>query len=69
MRNLCSSQSALFQDAKVAKHPFYSIGHNIMFQSILEHFANIRHVKYAKLVYEPECTILGYQSCEAAILV
>jgi hypothetical protein len=38
---------ALFWDTKVAKPPFYSIGPNIQ-------------VNDAKLVYEPECTSLGY---------
>jgi hypothetical protein len=41
----------------------------MMFGSVSEHFAKIGYVKDAKLVFEPECTILGYQSCEASILV
>jgi hypothetical protein len=41
----------------------------MMFGSVSEHFANIRYVKDAKLVFEPECTISRYQSCEASILV
>jgi hypothetical protein len=41
----------------------------MMFGSVLEHFANLRYVKDAKLVFEPECPISGYQSCEASILV
>jgi hypothetical protein len=64
MQNLCSSLNALFRGTKVAKHPF-----KMMFGSVSEHFANIRYVKDAKLVFEPECTISGYQSCEASILV
>jgi hypothetical protein len=39
----------------------------MMFRSVSEHFANLRYVKDAKLVFEPECTISGYQSCEASI--
>jgi hypothetical protein len=41
----------------------------MMFGSVLENFANLRYVKDAKLVFEPECTISGYQCCEASILV
>jgi hypothetical protein len=40
-----------------------------MFGSVSWLFANFGHVKDAKLVFEPECTISGYQSCEASILV
>jgi hypothetical protein len=40
-----------------------------MFGSVSENFSNLRRVKDAKLVIEPECTISGYQSCEASILV
>jgi hypothetical protein len=31
----------------------------MMFGSVLEHFANLRYVKDAKLVFKPECTISG----------
>jgi hypothetical protein len=62
-------QNALFRGTKVVKHPFKSIGPKVMLGSVLWHFANLRHVKEAKLVFEPECTISGYQSCEASILV
>jgi hypothetical protein len=31
----------------------------MMFGSVFEHFANLWHVKDAKLVFEPECTISG----------
>jgi hypothetical protein len=41
----------------------------MMFASVLEHFTNLRHIKDEKLVFEPEYTISGYQSCEASILV
>jgi hypothetical protein len=51
------------------KHTFYSIGPKMMVECVSEHFPNLRHVKEAKLVFEHECTILGYQSCEASILV
>jgi hypothetical protein len=61
---VCSSLNALFPGTKVAKHPFKK-----MFVSLSEHFANLRYVKDAKLVFDPECTISGYQSCEASILV
>jgi hypothetical protein len=40
----------------------------MMFASVSEHLANLRHEQDAKLVFEPECTISGYQSCEASIL-
>jgi hypothetical protein len=33
------------------KHPFYSIGHEMMFGSVSEHFANLLHIKDAKLVF------------------
>jgi hypothetical protein len=39
----------------------------MMFGSVSEHFTNLRHEQDAKLLFEPECTILGYQSCEASI--
>jgi hypothetical protein len=42
------------------KHPFYSIGPKTMSGCVSEHFLNLRHVKDAKLVFEPECTISGY---------
>jgi hypothetical protein len=41
----------------------------MMFGSVSEYFANLRQVKDAKLVFERECTISWYQSCEASILV
>jgi hypothetical protein len=61
--------NVLIRGTKVVKHPFYSIGPKMMFGSVSWHFANLGHVKDAKLVFEPECTISGYQSCEASILV
>jgi hypothetical protein len=41
----------------------------MMFRSVSVHFANLRHVKVAKLVFEPECSISWYQSCETSIIV
>jgi hypothetical protein len=41
----------------------------MMFASVSDDFTNLRHVQDAKLVFEPECTILGYKSCEASILI
>ena len=49
-----SGLNALFRGTKVAKmvlhliHPFYSIGPQMMFGSVLEHFGNLRHVKGCK---------------------
>jgi hypothetical protein len=40
--------NALFWGTKVSKHPFYSIRPEMMFGSVSEHFANIRHVKRCK---------------------
>jgi hypothetical protein len=41
----------------------------MMFVSVSDDFTNLQHVQDAKLLFEPECTISGYQSCEAYILV
>jgi hypothetical protein len=38
----------LFHGTEVAKHPFYSIRPKMMFGSVSEHFANLRHVKRCK---------------------
>jgi hypothetical protein len=62
-----SGLNAMFRGTKVVKHPFYSIGPKLMFGIVSEHFANLRHEKDAKLASVPECTILGYQSCEPSI--
>jgi hypothetical protein len=64
-----SGLNALFLDTNVLMHSFYTIGPRMMFGCVSEYFANLQHVKDAKLVFEPECTILGYQNCEASILV
>jgi hypothetical protein len=37
-----SGLSALFQCTKVAKHPFYSIRHKMMFGGVSKHIANLR---------------------------
>jgi acid stress-induced BolA-like protein IbaG/YrbA len=62
-----SSLDALFRGTEVVKRPFYSIGPKMMFGYVSKHFADLRHVKDAKLVFEPQCTVLGYQSCEAIL--
>jgi hypothetical protein len=41
----------------------------MMFVSVLDDFTNLRHEQDAKLLFEPECTISGYQSCDASIQV
>jgi hypothetical protein len=111
MKTCVSGLNALFQGTKVEKHPFYSIRPKMMFGSVMEHFANLVHVKrwnlvfrswmhyfaapkfrsidstpfdqkwymgalrstsltlYENLCFGPECTIAGYQSCEASILL
>jgi hypothetical protein len=51
------------------KHSFYFIGPNLMFGCVSGRFNNLWHVKNAILVFEPECTISGYQSCEEFILL
>jgi hypothetical protein len=51
MQNLRPSLNAQFWDTKVVKHPFDSIGPEMIFGSISEHFDNIRQVKDAKLVF------------------
>jgi hypothetical protein len=64
-----SGLNALFPETKVVKHLFYSIRPKMMFRTVSMHFANLRHVKVAKLVFDPECTISWYQSCKTSILV
>jgi hypothetical protein len=51
MKTCVSGLNTLFWDTKLGKHPFYSTGIKKMFGSVMEHFANIRHVKDAKLVF------------------
>jgi hypothetical protein len=43
-----SGLNAIFRGTEVAKHPLYSIGPKMMFGSVSEHFANLRHVKRCK---------------------
>jgi hypothetical protein len=106
-----SGLNALLRGTKVEKHPFYSLRPKMMFGSVMEHFANLVHVKrwnlvfrswmhyfaapklrsidstpfdqkwymgalrstsltlYENLCFGPECTIAGYQSWEASILL
>jgi hypothetical protein len=68
MQNLCFGPECT-PGTNVVKHPSYTIGPRMVFGCVSEYFANLQHVKDAKLVFEPGCTILGYQSCEACILV
>jgi hypothetical protein len=42
------NQNALFRGIEVAKHPLYSIRPKMMFGSVSEYFANLRHVKRCK---------------------
>jgi hypothetical protein len=56
-----SGLNALFLGTNVVMHPFYTIGPKMMFGCVSEYFANLQHVKDAKLVIEHECTILGYK--------
>jgi hypothetical protein len=42
--------NALFLGTNVVMHPFYTIGPKMIFGCVSEHFANLRHVKDAKLV-------------------
>jgi hypothetical protein len=69
MQTLCFVLNALFRLTEVVKHPFYSIGPKMISGCVSYHFDNLRHGKDGKLVFEAECTSLGYQSCEASILV
>jgi hypothetical protein len=48
MQTCVSGLNALFRGNEVVKHPFYSIGPEIMFGCVLEHFAYLRHVKRCK---------------------
>jgi hypothetical protein len=59
--------NALFPETKVVKHPFYSIGPKMMFGSVSVYFANLPHVKVPKLVFDPECTISWYRSCDNSL--
>jgi hypothetical protein len=37
-----SGLNALFRGTKVVKHPFYSIGHKMIFGSVSDHFTDVR---------------------------
>ena len=56
-KTFVSDLNALFRGTEVAKmvsqrkHPFYPIKPRMMFGGVLEHIANLRHVKDAKLVF------------------
>jgi hypothetical protein len=52
MLNLCCKFECTIRGTKVVKHSFYSIRTKMMFGSISEHFANLRHVKRWKLVFQ-----------------
>jgi hypothetical protein len=52
MQTCVSGLNALFGGTNVANNPFYSIGPKMMFGSVMEHFANLWHVKDAKLVLQ-----------------
>jgi hypothetical protein len=51
MKTCVSDLNAPFQGIEVVKHPFYSIGPKMMFGCVSVHFANLGHVKYAKLEF------------------
>jgi hypothetical protein len=68
-KTFVSGPNALFPGTKVVKHPIYTIGPRMMFGCVSEYFTNLQHIKDVKHMFEPKCTISGYQSCEASILV
>jgi hypothetical protein len=51
--------NALFRGSEVTNHPFYSIGTKILFESVSEHLANLRHEKDAKLVVRARMHYFG----------
>jgi hypothetical protein len=48
MKNFCFGPKCTILGYKLAKDPFYSIGTKMMFGSVSEHFANLRHVERCK---------------------
>jgi hypothetical protein len=65
-----SGVNALIRGTEVVKHPFYSIGPKMMFGSVSEYFTNLRQVKEMQnLCFGTECTVSGYRTCEASILL
>jgi hypothetical protein len=69
MQNFCFGFECFASGYRRCEGLIHSIGPKMMFRSVLVHFDNLRHVKVAKLMFEPECTSVRYQSCEASILV
>jgi hypothetical protein len=51
MQNLCFGPECTISGTKVPKHPFWSIRPKMMFGSVSEHFANLRHVKDEKIIF------------------
>jgi hypothetical protein len=47
-KTCASDLNALNRSTEVVKHPFYSIGPEMMFGCVLEYFAYLRHVKRCK---------------------
>jgi hypothetical protein len=45
---LCFEAECTIWGAEFAKHPFYSIRPKMLFRSVLDHFANVQHVKRFK---------------------
>jgi hypothetical protein len=48
MKTCVSGMNALFWGTEVGKHPFHPIRPKMMFGSVSDHFANVRHVKECK---------------------
>jgi hypothetical protein len=48
MKNCVSDLNALFRGNEVVKHPFNSIGTQMMFGGVSEHFAILWHIKRCK---------------------
>jgi hypothetical protein len=67
--NTCvSGLNALFWDTEVAMHPIYSGRPKMMFGSV-ETISKTSDIKDENLCFGHECTILGYRSWEASILL
>jgi acid stress-induced BolA-like protein IbaG/YrbA len=69
MQNLCFEPECTISGTVVVKHPFYSIGPKMIFKIVSEHFANLRHVKHAKLVFRAWMHYFGVPRCKASILL
>jgi hypothetical protein len=48
MQSLCFGHNELFRGNEVAMHPFYSGWPKIIFWSVLDHLAKLRHIKRCK---------------------